>query len=449
MVHNPPSSLNFLKTKSKWYVYVTIPPELRPAFKGQAQLRRSTGTSDKTIAKAREHGIAAEIYAELDKARTELNPLRNALEALSDALGAGKPTYTPEAYKDPETLAAILEEARGRVTALRYGPEPADFEEAVYITKAQEKAGPLLEQVEAELEVASGTAPSREKLSEVAKDFLSSHTFTKAKTKDAAAKAIGHFIEFSGDLVVSKIVKKNAYDFASGHSALLAGKTIVNRVSYVSQCLTYAERKGIITSNPFVGLRLEGYGRSQESYTPLDRKQLEALFKLTMPDEDRKLLSILIATGMRLDEAALLTWEDVKDEGGIPYFDLTVKGKKLKNTGSARKVPIVPHLLKVLGTKGTGRLFSYKTDKDGKAQSAASKALMRHIKKVRGTDTSKVVHSLRGSFKDMLRDVGVSKETNDFLTGHGSGDVAGGYGSGPSLKVRYDALCKVKHPWLA
>jgi hypothetical protein len=136
MVHNPPSSLNFLKVKSKWYVYVTIPPELRPAFKGKTQLRRSTSTSDKTIAKAREHGIAAEIYAELDKARAELNPLRDALEALSDALGAGKPTYTPEAYKDPETLAAILEEARGRVTALRYGPEPADFEEAVYITKA-------------------------------------------------------------------------------------------------------------------------------------------------------------------------------------------------------------------------------------------------------------------------------------------------------------------------
>jgi integrase len=250
-------------------------------------------------------------------------------------------------------------------------------------------------------------------------------------------------------LVVSKIVKKHAYDFASGQSAVLAGKTIVNRVSYVSQCLTYAERKGIITSNPFVGLTLDGYGRSQESYTPLDRKQLDALFKLTMPDEDRKLLSILITTGMRLDEAALLTWEDVKDEGGIPYFDLTVKGKKIKNIGSARKVPIVPVLLKVLGTKETGRLFSYKTDKDGKAQSAASKALMRHIKKVRGTDTSKVVHSLRGSFKDMLRDEEVSKETNDFLTGHGSGDVAGGYGSGPSLKVRYDALCKVKHPWLA
>lgn len=449
MVQNPPSSLNFLTAKGKWYVYVTIPPELRSAFKGQAQLRRSTGTSDKAIAKTRQHGLAAEVYAELDKARAELNPLKDALEALSDALGTGKPTYTPEAYQDPETLAAIIDEARGRVTALRYGPGPSDFEEAVYVTKALEKVGPLLEQVEADHEVAFGTAPSREKLSELAKDWLSKHTFSKEKTKDAASKALGHFIEVSGDLLVSKIVKKHAYDFASGQSAVLAGKTIINRISYVSQCLTYAERQGTIPTNPFVGLRLEGYGRKKESYTPLDRGQLEALFKLPMPDEDRKLLSILIATGMRLDEAALLTWEDVKEEAGIPFLDLTGKDKKVKNTGSARKVPIVPELLKALGTKGTGRIFTYRTDKDGKAQSAASKALMRHIKKVRGTDTSKVVHSLRGSLKDMLRDEGVSKETNDFLTGHGSGDVAGGYGSGPSLKVRYDALCKVKHTWLA
>jgi hypothetical protein len=40
----------------------------------------------------------------------------------------------------------------------------------------------------------------------------------------------------------------------------------------------------------------------------------------------------------------------------------------------------------------------------------------------------------------MLRDVGVSKEVNDFITGHASGDVAGQYGSGPSLRVRRDAL---------
>ena len=203
MVQNPPSSLNFLKAKGKWYVYVTIPPELRPAFKDQTQLRRSTGTSDKAIAKTRQHGLAAEIYTEFDKARTELNPVRDALAALSAALGAGKPTYFPEAYKNPETLAEMLEDARGRVTALRYGPAPADFEEAVLHQSDLRRAEPLLERLEAELEVASGAASSSEKLSELAKEFLAVHPFNKEKTKDAAKRAIDHFIEFSGDLMVS------------------------------------------------------------------------------------------------------------------------------------------------------------------------------------------------------------------------------------------------------
>jgi hypothetical protein len=286
MVQNPPSSLNFLSSKGKWYVYVTIPPELRSAFKDQVQLRRSTGTSDSKVAKARQHGLATEIYAEFDKARAELNPLKDALEALSDALGRGKPTYTPEAYTDPETLAEMLDEARGMVTALRHGPGPADFEEAVYTTRALAKAGPLLERVELEHEGATGPAPSKLRLSELAKEWMAVHPFTKQKTKDAATRAIAHFIEVSGDLLVSKIAKKDAYDFATGQASKLAEKTIGNRLTFVSQCLTYAERKGIIPANPFKGLTLSGYGRKKESYTPLDKTQLEALFKLPMPDED-------------------------------------------------------------------------------------------------------------------------------------------------------------------
>jgi hypothetical protein len=44
---------------------------------------------------------------------------------------------------------------------------------------------------------------------------------------------------------------------------------------------------------------------------------------------------------------------------------------------------------------------------------------MPYIRKV--TDDPKlVIHSLRGTLKDKLRDAGVQKETNDFITGHGS-----------------------------
>lgn len=119
----------------------------------------------------------------------------------------------------------------------------------------------------------------------------------------------------------------------------------------------------------------------------------------------------------------------------------------MKNTGSQRRVPVHSKLNWAV-TGQSGQLFpEFTRDKDGKAQASASKALMPFIRNVTD-DRTKVVHSLRGNFKDMLRDAGVSKEVNDFITGHGSGDVAGNYGSGPSLKVRREAIEKLAFDWL-
>ena len=43
-----------------------------------------------------------------------------------------------------------------------------------------------------------------------------------------------------------------------------------------------------------------------------------------------------------------------------------------------------------------------------------------------------VTHSFRGNLKDMLRDAGVSKELNNYITGHAQGDVDG---NGPAKNI--------------
>ena len=48
----------------------------------------------------------------------------------------------------------------------------------------------------------------------------------------------------------------------------------------------------------------------------------------------------------------------------------------------------------------------------------------------------------------MLRDLGVSKEINDYITGHSQGDVASQYGAGPNIKKRYEALNGLSHPYI-
>ena len=148
---------------------------------------------------------------------------------------------------------------------------------------------------------------------------------------------------------------------------------------------------------------------------------------------------------MRLDEAALLTHEQIKTSKGIKHFDLS--DALVKNKGSKRLVPVVPALEALLPATGSGRVFDFPIDADGKASSKISNKIMPWIRNIT-EDKMQVTHSLRGTLKDLLRDAGVTKEINDFITGHAAGDAAGRYGAGPSLQVRYDALNSVSHPWL-
>lgn len=74
------------------------------------------------------------------------------------------------------------------------------------------------------------------------------------------------------------------------------------------------------------------------------------LIYLTAPIKDRvKLcLKILASTGMRLDEVALQTFEDLRvdEDTGIRFFDLTNEAKLLKNNAASRRqVPVLDQLV--------------------------------------------------------------------------------------------------------
>ena len=142
-----------------------------------------------------------------------------------------------------------------------------------------------------------------------------------------------------------------------------------------------------------------------------------------------------------------MTWERIRPKDGVLCFDLTDDEAIVKNKGSQRWVPMPDIIKPMMPKSGAGRLFNYRIDAEGKAENAASKKVMPIIKKIR-TSPRQTAHSLRGTLKDLLRDAGVTKETQDFITGHGQGDTAGEYGVGPSMRVRLEALNSVDHPWL-
>ena len=378
------SKLVQLKAKGNiWYVQVTKPPELQNG--SSKQVRRSASTTDRKEAERRQHRIADEIYRGFDEQLDRLKP-QPTLKFVYD-------------MSPPDPLHA-------------FRPKP----------------------------VVPKVDPSM-LISRIRPQYIEGRPWNRIKTKNGANNHIKEFASVVGDIEVSAITKKHAYDYARYLDAQGRGNsTIKTRVSSVGGMLTWCEQQGHLANSPLVNLKLKHYGTATEHYKPLNYDELVKLFEQPMEPRERLILSILATTGMRLDEVALLKWEQMKTKAGVVYLDLT-DDAIVKTEGSKRMVPL--HSGLAMPKRHTGVMFGYPRDRDGKATNEASKACMPFIRAAAGPDPLKVVHSLRGNFKDFLRDLDISKELNDFITGHSSGDSAGDYGKGPSLAIRSSAIDQI------
>lgn len=409
---------------------ITKPVELQGTF-SNIQVRRSTKTTDRRKAEAALPGIASAIYQEFDTALLALQKLSTPIQFhyLSDEEVLASPVYN-----DPfvaRRMLPPLEPPKDPSTKLsRFIP--------IYLAYLEERQ--------------IGDRKER-------------HT-KKSKCEE--------FMAVVGDLYLQEIKKFHAYKYADWmHARGLANKTIKSAISRVSVLLVNAEQKGLIDNNPFTELTLANYGKPAQSYLPFSHEEMVKIFAQEMSPQDRLALTLLATTGARLDEIALLEWPQVGKEHGITYLDLRM-AEKLKNDQSRRIVPVHSKVAPLLAKRGTGRIFDYRIDFDGKSQSDAGKNLGVYIRKVT-TDPLKVVHSFRGTFKDMLKNAGVtalmveqleagevilseiadaivsgqvSKELNDRITGHAMPDVAGKYGVGHALIPRAAAIEKLSLSFL-
>lgn len=428
--YHPPRLVQIPTKGNKWFVVITKPTTLQGAS-ANIQVRRSTGTTDKRKAEAAMPGIATEVYREFDRALD-----------VKDQQGSQRTiTYlTPEdVQSDPRLRDPLI--ARRMLPPMEEPKDPAT------------------------------------KLSRFILDYLKhidDRQVGDRKERRTRATKCNEFQAVVGDIHVEDIRKTHAYRYAEWMDAKgLANKTIKSAISRVSVMLVRAEKLGVIEANPFINLSLEEYGTPAESYLPFDPDELAAIFAQEMPVDDRLALTLLAITGARLDEIALLEWSQVKRETGITYLDFR-PATKLKNPQGQRVVPIHSKVAPMLAIRGAGRLFNYPKDEDGKAQNAAGKRLSTYVNNITD-DPLKVLHSFRSTFKDMLRDAGVtaemvkllesgevalsefadainsgrvSKDLNDRITGHSQKDVAGKYGLGEALITRAAAIEKLELAFL-
>lgn len=343
-----------------------------------------------------------------------------------------------------EDLRQQIDDVRGRAMMILNMPNPGmrDPEDGLSLARMQDEMQPAYEEFEEQL-AAHHATPKKTggmKLSEASAAYFGSQTFKRQRTRHDYERGVKKFEAFAGDVDIASITAQQGSSFAAELGKTVSRNTLQRDVGAVGLVLGYATEQGWLQSNPFLGLRLANKGKAPVARKSIKRSDLEKLFSLPMPEQDRLCLGILASTGMRLDEAALLEWDDLKVENGIRYFDLSRVNKIVKNFRSQREIP-VPSVLE-LGPESKGRLFSYRTDQDGKAQNAASKALMRHVRKIREdqADARITVHSLRHTYKDLLRDAAVPIDVQEFIMGHTGSNEGSRYGSGPSLAVKAKAM---------
>lgn len=275
--------------------------------------------------------------------------------------------------------------------------------------------------------------------------------------------ALRIFKELHGDLTLDEITKSHIVAFKD--KRIEDGRkwaTVKKQLGALHSLLQYATDNDYIPINPASGVRVIKPKVDEDERQPFNSEDLKRIFgnelfthkilpPLTGPgkrtdaagDAAYWIPLLALYTGARLNELGQLTKVDIVEAEEFAYIDLTNRGRKsIKTNSSKRKVPVHPELIR-LGfldycRKQSGPLFPLlKFDSKGsRTQKFSDWFNQQFLRPVVGiTDSDKVFHSFRHTFKDACRNSGIPKEIHDAFTGHSSSSAGDGYGSGYSVKV--------------
>jgi integrase len=161
-----------------------------------------------------------------------------------------------------------------------------------------------------------------------------------------------------------------------------------------------------------------------------------------LEEGDKRLLTLLMLTGMRLDEAASRFGRHLTDQDGIKAIEICELGGetpwKPKTAASARTV-VWPEGLMQPSTGLEEQLFSRCRYRSGKFGKTASQRIKQQLWKSAGLpiEPTLTIHSLRAGYIDALRAVQCPLEIEEAIVGHSKAQssVHRGYGNGYPLAV--------------
>jgi hypothetical protein len=108
----------------------------------------------------------------------------------------------------------------------------------------------------------------------VAKAYLQHASFSRQQVKKQVEFVVKEFGAFLNGTALREITQVTLHDYAQHLSDNGAAyNTIRGRIDKISLVFHHAVRKGIVSVNPCIGLRLWGYGKPRQRYKPLSDLQ--------------------------------------------------------------------------------------------------------------------------------------------------------------------------------
>ena len=257
-----------------------------------------------------------------------------------------------------------------------------------------------------------------------------------------AHRNIGYVIKVLGNNSVTAYSSTDAAKFRDWLIDRGMAKNTVSRIfSTVRAVINLAIKEhGLSGLNGFAGTFMPD-GLRVKKRKPIPGNTIEYIQQkcLEANDDRRWLVALLSDTGMRLGEAIGLLKSDIILTGDIPYIDLKPYAwRRLKTTGSQRKIPLVGIALwaaQAIVNQPSQSPFAFPRycSEQGHKTNSASAALNKWLKNQSSQDA--VVHSFRHSIRDRLREVECPFDLIDQLGGWVTNGVGNSYGFGYSLEA--------------
>jgi len=258
---------------------------------------------------------------------------------------------------------------------------------------------------------------------------------------------IKHFVETVGHKDLSQISRQ---DVVQWKDALVARgdapKTINDsKLAALKAVLSWAVDNAIIPTNPATGVSVSNRRRAGNRMREFEKEEAAAIFAAAEKEISRVyrwVPALCALSGARVAEVCKLRAEDIRQEGGIHFFDINGEAGSVKNESSIRRVPLRPYLLKegfleFVQERGSGPLFYDPDRRREGSKKPQEKIVAKNVGQwvhtlglAVGREFRKDPnHAWRHYFTTIAHEAEISDSVIDRLTGHAPPSVGRRYGS--------------------